>query len=191
LASNQLWSSAIQYLNDPFEFVALAALKDHPGKQQEFKDAGVTCFCRSFTNPLLWSHYSASHQGFAIGFDLAHPFFGRDLGLGMSFLHDVRYEDLAPSLDLYTAEDLAMAAVLTKPTCWAYEQEARLIRQKGNERFDVPADAFKEVLFGARMPAERADEIVKTLRSRGSKARFAKMRFLSEGYGVKPEWLTV
>ena len=178
-------------MNDPFEFAALAALKDRQDKQQEFKDAGVTCFCRSLTNPLLWSHYSASHHGFAIGFDLAHPFFGRDRGLGMSLLHDVRYEDLAPSLDLYSAEDLAMAAVLTKPTCWAYEQEVRLIRQKGNERFDVPPDAFKEVLFGARMPTARVDEIVRTLRSRGSKVRFAKMRFLSEGYGVKPEWLTV
>src|SRR5258708_5308658 len=80
-----------------------------------------------------------------------------------------------------------MAAPLTKPPCWAYEQELRLIKQQGNQRVDIPADAFKEVLLGARMAPERADEIVRTLRSHGSTVRFAQMRFLSEGFGVKPE----
>lgn len=68
----------------------------------------------------------------------------------MRFLHDVRYEDVPPSADFLEAHDLVMAAVLTKPTCWAYEQEVRLIKQEGNQLADVPPDAIKELILGAR-----------------------------------------
>src|SRR3990167_9421058 len=142
LVANQMWSSPIDSLNDPFEFAALRALKDYPDKQDEFKHAGVTCFCRSLTNPLLWSHYAAGHAGFAIGYDAAHPFFGGDKGLNERFLHDVRYEDAVPTLDRFALEELVMAAVLTKPTCWAYEQELRIIKQQGNQAFNVPPAAI-------------------------------------------------
>jgi hypothetical protein len=75
LTAKQLYSAKIETLNDPFEFAALRALSAHPDKQAEFQNAGVTCFCRSLTNPLLWSHYAAHHLGFAIGYDALHPFF--------------------------------------------------------------------------------------------------------------------
>jgi hypothetical protein len=189
LIANQLWSASVDGLNDPFEFVALRALAQHPEKQMEFKHAGVTCFCRSLTNPLLWSHYAASHAGFAIGYDAAHPFFGGDKGLEGRFLHDVRYEDVAPTLERFGLEDLVMAAVLTKPTCWAYEQEMRLIKQEGNQPFNVPPDAIKEVAFGAKMEGHRVDEIVEALRVSGIRVKLARMQYLEEGYGVKPVWI--
>ena len=55
----------------------------------------------------------------------------------MRFLHDVRYEEVPPSPDFLETHDLAMAAVLTKPTCWAYEQEVRL-KQEGNQLAHIP-----------------------------------------------------
>lgn len=83
-----------------------------------------------------------------------------------------------------------MAEMLTKPTCWAYEQEVRLIRQFGNEAFHVPADMIKEIVFGAKMPPNRITEITKALETAGICAELAQMQFLDEGYGVKPKWLT-
>ena len=189
LIANQLWSSSIDSLNDPFEFAAIRALDDYPNKQIEFKHAGVTCFCRSLTNPLLWSHYAAAHTGFSIGYDAAHPFFGGDKGLNKRFLLDVRYEDVAPTLDQFTLDEFVMAAVLTKPTCWAYEQEVRMIKQQGNQAFNVPPDAIKEIAFGARMPPDRINEIIKTIRTAGIDAKLARMQYLDEGYGVKPQWI--
>jgi hypothetical protein len=45
------------------------------------------------------------------------------------------------------------------------------------------------VVFGARMPEKRLDEIASAVKQVGLKLRFARMRFLSEGYGVKPAWI--
>jgi hypothetical protein len=143
LVANQLWSASIDSLNDPFEFAALRAQHAHPDLQSQFKNAGVTCFCRALTNPLLWSHYAAAHVGFAIGYDPAHQFFGGDQGLYGRFLHDVRYEDVPPSLERYSLDELLMAAVLTKATCWSYEQEVRLIKQEGSQPANIQATAIK------------------------------------------------
>lgn len=190
LLAKQLWSCRVDKLNDPFEFAALQALADYPDKYAEFKSAGVTCFCRSLTNPLLWSHYAAGHAGLAIGYDAAHPFFGGDQGLMKRFLLDVRYEDVAPSLETFSLEELPIAAVITKPTCWAYEQEVRLTKQYGDVRFDVPQDSIREIVFGAAMPSARVETIMAAVRSAGIAARFGRMRRIVDGYGVRPEWIT-
>jgi Protein of unknown function (DUF2971) len=189
LTSSKMWMARIDTLNDPFEFRGVRAPGPNMPMQHQFEEAGLACFCRGITNPLLWSHYANSHFGFAIGYDPTHPFFGGDQGLRLRFLHDVRYEDVAPSADFYTPDELAMVAVLTKPTCWAYEQEVRMITPQGNQLVDVPPDAVKEVVFGARMPEKRLDEIASAVKQVGLKLRFARMRFLSEGYGVKPVWI--
>ena len=189
LVANQMWSASVENLNDPFEFAALRALAEYPDKQAEFRHAGVTCFCRSLTNPLLWAHYAARHAGFAIGYDAAHSFFGGDKGLTQRFLMDVRYEDIAPTLETYSIDELLIAAVLTKPTCWAYEQEARLVKQLGNQAFQVPVDAVKEIIFGAAMPDARIKVMVSAVCAAGITARFGRMKHLKEGYGVRPEWI--
>jgi hypothetical protein len=190
LVANRIWSATVESLNDPFEFAALRALNEYPAKLEQFKNTGVTCFSRSLTNPLLWSHYAASHTGYVVGYDSAHAFFGGDKGLGGRFLHDVRYEDVVPTLDRFSLDELPMAAVTTKPTCWAYEQEIRLIKQIGNESVDIPPEAVKEVAFGARMSAERIDQFSKALAGAGIQAKLARMEYLAEGYGVKPVWTT-
>jgi hypothetical protein len=187
LLANQLWSASIESLNDPAEFIALRALP--ADKQREFKQVGVTCFCRSLTNPLLWSHYAAAHGGFAIGYDATHPFFGGDQGILKRFALDVRYEDVPPSLERFDAYELPMVAMNTKPTCWAYEQEVRLIKQVGNQAFNVPPDAIKELALGAKMPDDRANEIVAAVKAARINVKVARMRFLDEGYGVKPQWI--
>ena len=106
------------------------------------------------------------------------------------FLHDVRYEDVPPSLERYSLDELLMAAVLTKATRWSYEQEVRLIKQEGSQPANIPAAAIKEIAFGARMPAARVNEIIAAVKAASINARFIQMRFLDDGYGVKPRWIT-
>ena len=50
--------------NDSFESAALKELADATEQQEKYLNAGVACFCRSLTNPLLWSHYANKHAGF-------------------------------------------------------------------------------------------------------------------------------
>jgi Protein of unknown function (DUF2971) len=189
LIAKQLYSAKIATLNDPFEFAALKLLADYPEKQQEFKNVGVTCFCRSISNPLLWSHYAAGHKGFAIGYDAAHPFFGGDKGLYERVLMDIRYEDSLPTLERFSVDELALLAAITKPTCWAYEQELRIINRIGGERFNVPADTIKEIIFGVGMSPSRVNEIVQLIKGAKIDADFAQMELISDGFGVRPRWL--
>lgn len=188
LIAGQLYSSTIDRLNDPFEFVALRNLANYPDKMKAYRSTGVTCFCRSITNPLLWSHYAASHNGFAIGLDAAHSYFGGDQGIGKRFLLDVRYEDVPPSVERFGINEIQMAAMLTKPTCWAYEQEVRLIKQQGNELIAIPRDMIKEIVFGAKMTSNRIDEITVAVRTAGIPAEFCRMQFVDGFFGVKPAW---
>ena len=185
LCSSSFWSAKVSYLNDPFEFSALKSAKEHPDVVDSFADSGVTCFCRSITNPLLWSHYAAKHKGFAIGINSAHPHFGGDKGIGKRFLLDVHYEDVAPTYERF-ADGLPLAAVLTKPTCWAYEQEVRLIRQNGDELFEVPTDMIVEIAFGTHMSESRVSQIISAVEAAGIPVEFTQMELLEEGFGVKP-----
>jgi hypothetical protein len=82
-----------------------------------------------------------------------------------------------------------MAAVLTKPTCWAYEQEVRLIKREGNQLADIPSDAIKELILGALMQPTRVAEITARVRFTGIKVKIAQMQFVKEGYGVRPQWI--
>lgn len=189
LVSNKLYSAKIKTLNDPYEFAAIDALAEQPAEQEKLKEIGVTCFCRSLTNPLLWAHYAAAHAGFALGYDSSDPCFGGEKGLKERSLHDVRYEDVKPSLDGRPMNDFMMAVITTKPTCWAYEQEVRLMLRQGGLKFDDVQSALKDVVFGANMTKDRENEIIEAVETAGINVNFGRMVYMSEGYGVKPLWL--
>ena len=186
LVAKQLYSSTVGGLNDPFEFIALRILDSHPEKKVEYQNFGITCFCRSITNPLLWSHYAASHRGFAIGYDSWHRDFSPG-GKHALLFHNVKYEDVPPSLDRYGKNEFHLACMTTKPTCLAYEQEVRLISTEGNKSITVPADMIKEVVFGIRMRPERRKEIMNKVRAAGIKVEFSQMENIPDSFGVKPK----
>lgn len=189
LIENKLYSAKVQSLNDPYEFAALEALSELPEEQEYVKNIGVTCFCRSLTNPLLWAHYAAAHKGFALGYDSSDPCFGGDKPIKERGLHDVRYEDVKPSLEGRPMNDFMMAAITTKPTCWAYEQEIRFLLREGDVKFDEVQIGLKDVVFGANMTKERENEIRQAVEMAEIKVNFGRMEYMSEGYGVKPVWL--
>jgi hypothetical protein len=37
---------------------------------QENKKFGMLCFCRNWTNPVMWAHYAEQHEGVCYGFDI-------------------------------------------------------------------------------------------------------------------------
>jgi Protein of unknown function (DUF2971) len=186
LTAKKWWSSRVDTLNDPSETQALRSLDGHPAIQAEFRNIGVICFSRALTNPLMWAHYAAGHRGYAVAYDGTHTHFGMQLGSGQRYLLDVRYEDALPSLDFLSPAELKMAAVLTKPTCWAYEQEMRLVSQQGGQLLDAPVDAIRWIIFGAEMPKGRVTEIMQAIHSAHIRAKFVHMGLATNHYGVAP-----
>jgi len=93
----------------------------------------VSCFSRTETNLLMWSHYAAKHCGIVVEFDRAAPILEK--------LRPVIYSQKRPSF----GASKAMASLskiqdffYVKSIDWAYEQEERIVLNRAD------ADAFQE-----------------------------------------------
>lgn len=84
----------------------------------------VTCFSRTESNLLMWSHY-AGDSGMVIGIDTDSP-------LLENRLHPVLYSQKRPHIDTRTFDPSGPPPkfALTKSLDWAYEQEERVIISK-------------------------------------------------------------
>jgi hypothetical protein len=163
LSNIALWRikiSRFSDLNDPFELLG-ADLSDK-GKRKAFRlvkeklneDTGLLCFSKSWSNPVLWSHYADKHRGICLGFDIP-----------TDHLHAVNYT-LKPmsvitpksSNTPRTTEDIIFELMRTKFIDWKYEDEMRLLIDIGNK----PTEAglhfkpfskdleLKEIILGPR-----------------------------------------
>ncbi len=68
-------------------------------------------------NILMWSHYAHNHEGYVIGFDAEHEYFGRTV-------LPVAYSDIRPAHNPLEARHSG-EIFYTKSKDWSYEQEYR------------------------------------------------------------------
>lgn len=115
---------------------------------------GVTCFLQRPDNLLLWAHYSASHSGVCLKFDITKdPDF-------FSLTFPVKYSNQYPQFDyLMDREQLTTKAVLTKSEHWSYEDEIRTL-QTTSGLHPFKKESLTELIFGCKSdPSE-----IKTIR---------------------------
>ncbi|WP_323083193.1 MULTISPECIES: DUF2971 domain-containing protein [Klebsiella pneumoniae complex] len=120
-------------------------------RRQLMSRHGVICLTRNPDNYLMWSHYSASHTGFCIGFD--DDFVGTidNVALAMS----VEYSEKVPVYNYFTDPDIELSKKIffTKHKCWSYENEYRVIvDSQGIKKFNK--SHIKEVVLGTHAPRE-------------------------------------
>jgi hypothetical protein len=146
------------------------------------KNNGLICFCRSWKNPVLWSHYSKNHTGVCYGFDV-----------DPESSVDVRYvsERLFPDLSVenffeHVGPNQMSDLFATKFIHWGYEEEVRrLIRFSQS----VPTDELvfhpfseemqlKQVIVGPQSPI-RVSEVKSALRDNGVEIFKARLAFKS------------
>lgn len=125
----------------------------------------ICSFSAVNNNPLLWSHYSNSHQGFCLIFDADNELFGGAI--------KVEYQDEYPSYD-FTEEDeylIMKNSGLVKFTDWSYEKEFRLISAEPNFKnalpvknniWSYPPEMLIGVILGYKIPKSDRD-IIETL----------------------------
>jgi hypothetical protein len=132
---------------------------------------GVLSLAESPTNLLMWAHYGSCHRGFAIEFELSHPFFNQTAPpAAIGRLMKVVYSNSRPAIVAYDpsipietyADRLITDLLLTKGRDWAYEQEWRMVLPLDDQTkypheidgrlhlFAIPRDAIKRVVVGAR-----------------------------------------
>ncbi len=128
---------------------------------------GILSLSRRWDNPLMWSHYTESHQGFCVGYDASHNYFvvdeNRRTVNGMTLL-PVEYSDSRFMLmpQRMTRED-TFASLCTKSTDWRYEKEERLITALNLATKTISAEPYDVALFN--VPHEAISEIIIGLRS--------------------------
>ncbi|KAF0129146.1 MAG: hypothetical protein FD155_2635 [Bacteroidetes bacterium] len=105
---------------------------------------GVACFLPTPENLLLWAHYSDSHKGVCLKFDITKDEDLFALTFAVKYPKDNKY----PHFDYLTQRDqLVNKAMLTKSIHWKYEDEIRVLKPNfGNHPF--AKECLKEIIFG-------------------------------------------
>ncbi len=137
----------------------------------------ICSFSAVNNNPLLWSHYADSHQGFCLIFDADNDSFGEAL--------EVRYQDEYPVVNYIEEDELEImkSSGFVKFSDWSYEKEFRLVSAEPNFVNSLPVNnniwKFSQemlvgVIFGHKMSESDQNIIQEFCKERTSKIAFKK-----------------
>ncbi len=129
--------------------------------------SGVCCFTKNEKSLLMWSHYSESHKGICLKFDILKDpdFFVYPL--------PVKYRDDYPDYNhLGNRQTLVNDIVLSKSNDWSYEQEIRVLKNNKNGLIQFNKNALVEIIFGCKTPKEEIDKIISLSREKGFNIKF-------------------
>lgn len=160
LKRRRLKIAQLDDLNDPFELLGVE-LSDR-GQRRAFSDLkktlsekyGVICFSKSWSNPVLWSHYTEKHRGICLGFDVSEHLLQPATYSGRRIVLDIKKGLSSGQLN----EDLMKKLLNTKYSDWKYEDEVRVFLRL-EERDNLTGMYFKEfcedivlkqIILGAR-----------------------------------------
>lgn len=108
--------------------------------------AGIYCFAGNAKNRLMWGHYASNHTGLCLQFERA-----QDLTV-LPHAISLDYTPNLPTLNwIIGFKDEIFKMLASKDSCWAYEQESRIIifNQAGRYLQFAPR-ALRRLIFGCR-----------------------------------------
>lgn len=135
--------------------------------QKHINASGVCCFGGNADNILLWSHYTDSHKGVCLKFDiLEDPDF-------FVFPMKVNYQPNYPTYNhVKDQSQLVDALIKTKSDVWTYEEEVRIVKLKtGLHKFKKTA--LIELIFGCKS----SDTEIQRIKNLAIKNGFAHLKF--------------
>lgn len=136
-------------------------------------DRGIVSFAKRANCPLMWSHYGDQHKGICIGYSapadvkLEPVSYGGERSVKASLVKAMVDGDAA------AARRVDDTVLLKKAYDWRYEQEWRLIGDRGLH--DSPLE-LEEVVFGMRCPPAVQFAIAKALAARDRKVKLYEIR---------------
>lgn len=152
------------------------------------KQIGILCLCANHRNILMWSHYAQNHEGFVVGFESEHDFFGHrnNEPEEIGELRRIKYGTKRPSIHVDAINDIDALTpdfLFSKSQDWNYEQEWRIIRflncadkirEKDIYLFKVPPTAIRQIIFGSKA----SDSLKETLLDAAKNQELAHIEFL-------------
>lgn len=138
---------------------------------------GVCSFTTNPDHPLMWAHYTESHKGLCLGFDVT-----QDPGL---FLVPLRV-NYSPTYPLYNhltqSKQMAEFVLSAKSNHWAYEDEWRVMKHQmpANQKYTFKPQALREVIFGYNMDTKERKRLKLLARQYGFKHVTFKRAIITE-----------
>ena len=141
-------------------------------EQAMFTQYRVYCLSTQADSPLMWSHYTHSHQGVCLEFSVQNALFCGAI--------PVEYLDHYPEIDLTDdSHDGTLRAFLSKSKEWSYENEFRLVLAAPGFVYPdmpvtkdnfvtLPSGALTAVIMGCLMPKRDRDNIRSLVRNAGT-----------------------
>lgn len=124
---------------------------------------GVCSFTTNFDNLLMWAHYTESHKGLCLGFDVTQDPDLFDVPLQVQYAPYPVYNHLTDS------SQLAYKVLATKSDHWAYEEEVRVMKipMPLKQKMSFNPLVLREVLFGCNMSADERQRIKQLAKNSG------------------------
>jgi hypothetical protein len=191
---NRLKVSRFADLNDPFELFGYQL--SAPAHRRIFRalreyterEWGVLCFSRSWSNPLLWSHYADKHRGICLGFNIPDR-----------LIQEIKYASSRFSFELDAAlgtrtsqKDFARRVLCTKFKDWRYEDEVRLLvplegkqHDRGHYFVNFGSELkLRTAIVGPRCPPRSGAELGRALAATPARIELVRARLAFRSFKV-------
>jgi len=115
---------------------------------------GVYSLSEAWDNELLWAHYTNSHTGFCIEYELDDLILEKSKTVIFPKIIKIIYSEEPPvysleGMDNITFDLLLNTLIGTKSIPWGYEDEIRILfKNKGKQ--EINSNAIKSIIFGYR-----------------------------------------
>lgn len=168
------------------------------GRLQELKyrDFGIFSVSEVKDNILMWSHYSNSHNGFCVGFDLEklEKFFEGLFDSKGQIIDKCKVEYIKdyPNLNPMEMndEEYVKKQLVIKSNDWCYEKEYRFILLKPIERrIHLEDGIISQVILGYKMPPESKHQIIEQLKKKHTKIELLRAEIKERSFGLRFEEL--
>jgi hypothetical protein len=176
LREQRLKISRLDDLNDPFELMPFSLSNQrhriavHQARLVTGARRGVLCFSTSWSDPVIWAHYSDKHRGLSLGFDVPN-----------AKCQPVEYVSQRLPFPNPLSLEHVNRMLFTKYDSWKYEQELRIwaaleVQENGLYFREFGDDlSLCEVIVGARCSLSRR-EVKDALGSMAKRVRLIKGR---------------
>lgn len=130
---------------------------------------GICCFTANEKNLLMWSHYTDSHKGVCLKFDLT-----KDPEYFEFPLEVIYTKDYPVYNHLSNSQEIVNLVVLSKSIDWEYEEEIRVLRPDQNGLISFNKNALVEIIFGCNCSENSIKEITELVNKYEYQIKFKK-----------------
>lgn len=143
--------------------------------------SGICCFSKVCDNILMWSHYTNSHKGVCLKYDIT-----KDPDFFMTPVYVNYQKEYEPLNYIREQKEILNKLIRVKSLDWEYEKEIRILKPQNSGLISYKKEALVEVIFGCKTDKNEITRIKKLLKDNGfSHVKFSQAVMKNDEYGLR------